>query len=393
MATESATSSLQPDSACLAFYRRLNAAAVALSAPFEEPEVGQTAARVAAALLGADWGALFLPDERGALTLAALHPEGASPAERGRLLAEPVVAAARSRQVEPAGAESPTLAACLLRGGDLLGVLGVGLNNGRKFGHFEELLLPLVAAQVALALENARLRLRERELQQEKSDFVSLVSHEFKTPLTSIKGYAQLVGRRLGGEADRNVRRFLLTIDDQAERLAQLASAMVLYTRLESGQIPFRRQPIDLVGALAAAVDHAGEKVGGRGFVRQVQVPSLLVDVDPECGRLALVNLLSVAARRTPEGGNVEVGLRQEGESALVWVHDQGAVLSPEQRHQLMGRLYQREGAAGPLEGEALDFAIAKAIVFGHGGRLWLEGEPGAGNTVYFTLPQPRPGS
>lgn len=379
---------------------RLCSALLAVASPLDPSATRQAVARAAAELLEARWGALYLASDGSSPHLAALHPDGANhrvalPADEGlvRLAVE-----TRQGQIASTNGAAPlipgvqgaqtALAVPLLRGQQLLGVLAAADDTpGRAFANEHVDLMALLATRVGTALENAYLREREREQRQEKSDFVSLVSHEFRTPLTSIKGYAQLAARRLGADADADVLRFLDTINAQADRLAALAADMVLHARLESGEIQMSLRPTDLRAVVGVAVDCGRSICGQHTILFEADPPPLPVVADPERLQQAVLNLLTSAARRAPEGSEITVGLRAEADRAIVWLRDRGPGLTPEQRNQILSRVYHREAAVGLGQGDALALAIAKAIVEAHDGRLWFEGEPDEGTTLYFGLP------
>ena len=244
-----------------------------------------------------------------------------------------------------------------------------------------------IAARAAPAIGNARHYERERQLRQEKDDFVSIVSHEFKTPLTSIKGFAQLVARRLGDRADEGTLRALETIDMQATRLARLANELVLYSRLESGQLQMQRRQAELLSIIRSAVEAVRASSDRHSYCVDASDDSFALVCDPDRVQQVMVNLLSNAVKYWPDGGEVRVCVRRSDAMAIVSVRDKGIGMTQEQQAQLFKRFYRSDSAMALGEGSGLGLAIAKGIIEAHGGRIWVESEPGKGSTFHFSLP------
>ncbi|MHB1133292.1 MAG: sensor histidine kinase [Chloroflexota bacterium] len=363
--------------------RRVGTAISLFNTSQDRHEIENSSVRLAMEALNAQWAALYRQDGADALALTAVCPEATRPA-----IDELVWRTAESGVTQATGqGPTATVAVPLRTGEGSLGVLAVHGHDLEQCGNEQCAALEVLAAHLALALENRRLREREAGLWQERNDFVSLVSHEFKTPLTSIKGYAQLVRRRLGAQADPGLVRFLTTIDSQADRLSDLASDIVLYTRLGAGLVDLEFAPTDLVRIVGEAIEMV--QAGGEQtqFVLDSAEPALPLVADRERLTRALVNVLAGAGKRSPTDSQVSVGLHRRNGQAIVWIRDRGPTLSAEQRQQVFQRLYQHDG--GPFgEAAALGLALAKAVCEAHSGRLWLESEEHLpGTTVLLSLP------
>ncbi|HEV7215379.1 MAG TPA: PAS domain S-box protein [Chloroflexota bacterium] len=231
---------------------------------------------------------------------------------------------------------------------------------------------------------------REREVDRMKSEFVSLVSHEMRTPLTSIKGYAYLLLSGDTGELASEQRTFAQVIIDNADRLSAMIDAFLDLSRIESGRMELVRAPVDLAALIASVITSIRPQVEAK---RQRLVTEIAGDLPPlsgDAGRLAqiMTNLVSNAQKYTPPGGTITVAARQEGESLHLSVADTGIGISPEERAQLFTRFYRasnRETQA--VGGTGLGLAITKSLVELHGGSISVRSEPGAGATFTVVLP------
>ncbi|MHB1005299.1 MAG: sensor histidine kinase [Chloroflexota bacterium] len=363
----------------------------------------QIIVRSAAELLGTKWAALMLCDEAaGTLRLAARQGpthtclpntlrlgEGlvgkVAQTRRPILVSDYAAYPDRLATLEAAGA---VLGVPVQRAEVLAGVLAVGNDPSQPAFDEDDLgLLSALASLAALVVENDRLRVRARELHQEKDDFVAIVSHEFKTPLTAIKGFSQLLARRLGVDADANTKNALATIDQQATRLARMATDLVTTTRLESGQLEIHKRPTDLIAIVRNGVQALQGSAEGHTLCIDTTDEALELECDPDRLQQVVVNLVGNAVKYSPAGGEVSVTVRRSDGFVVVAVQDRGIGLTEEQQGLLFRRFYRADKAVALGEGSGLGLAIAKGIVEAHGGRMWVESQVDHGSTFSFSLP------
>jgi signal transduction histidine kinase len=225
-----------------------------------------------------------------------------------------------------------------------------------------------------------------------RDEIVSVVSHDFSSPLTVILSYAQMLEDRAG---DGETRRMLEVIGTQARQLAALATNTLLYSRMDSGPLPLRPEAVRLVGLLRSIVEgHCGR--GRPRIALEVPPGEVEVQADPSRLRQVFDNLLGNAIRHSPDGGTVRVGLRGEADGATLWVADEGPGIPAHQ----VGRLFQKfsrldEAVAGGGGGTGLGLYICRSIVEAHGGRIAVTAGPGGGARFEVWLPaeiQSRPG-
>jgi signal transduction histidine kinase len=196
-----------------------------------------------------------------------------------------------------------------------------------------------------------------QRLQEAKDDFLSIASHELKTPLTSLRGYTQLLQQRLLGigPADERTLRYLTTIDNQTRRVAELVDTLLDVSRLDAGRLQLRRDRFDLVALVREAAAQVGELSSRHTIVVQAEVPTLVGDWDRDRIEQIVVNLLTNAVRYSPGGGEISVTVATrprdrataEGElDALVRVRDGGVGIAHDQLEAIFERFHRvHEGA------------------------------------------------
>ena len=231
---------------------------------------------------------------------------------------------------------------------------------------------------------------RLRASRQMQVDFVANVSHELRTPLTAIKGLVETL--RDGAVDDPQVRdRFLETVDDETDRLIRLVNDLLILSRADSEALNLQRQTVDMVDLVSSTVARLAAQAEAKDLVVGVETNAapLQALADPDRIEQVLLNLLDNAIKYSPPGGSVTVGVAGDpGEDVQVWVRDEGIGIPEEDLARVGERFYRADRARSRAEGgSGLGLAIARALVEGHGGRLWLESQEGQGTLATFTLP------
>lgn len=225
--------------------------------------------------------------------------------------------------------------------------------------------------------------------QRAQRDFVANVSHELKTPLTSIQGFAQAIQEgAVVGEGERE--RAAAIIHEEAERLRRLVEDLLDLARFDAGQVQLERQGIELHRLLDGTIDRFRVMAGEKGVALAVDVPELPTVIG-DADRLAqvFINLLDNAVSHTPDGGRIRVTGQAAGGWIRVTVIDTGPGIGPKQLPRVFERFYQADEARSG--GAGLGLAIAQEIVEAHGGRIWVESELGQGSRFFVELPVARP--
>jgi PAS domain S-box-containing protein len=228
-----------------------------------------------------------------------------------------------------------------------------------------------------------------RQAQQEKDNFISIVSHELKTPITSIKGYAQMLLRRAeeAGSDERDLKG-LRIINDEVERMVDLINQLLDVQRLEMQRLQLNLDRVDLVSLTLDTVDRL--QMTTSRHTLQPRVPEGPVWVYGDAVRLAQVlgNLIMNAIKYSPAGGPVEVSLERQEGRAWVSVRDWGIGIAPEDQPHLFQRFWRgtrKENTS--LTGMGLGLYISREIVRRHHGDIVFRSQPGQGSTFLFWLP------
>ncbi|MDZ7728933.1 MAG: HAMP domain-containing sensor histidine kinase [Dehalococcoidia bacterium] len=226
--------------------------------------------------------------------------------------------------------------------------------------------------------------------QQTLRDFLANISHELKTPLTSIRGFSEAV---LDGTIDdeEGIRRSARIINDESGRVLRLVEELLDLSRIESGQVPMRKEPMELdelFEHLSVLFGLRSEESGVRLEISNTSSGRVIGDFD----RLEQVlnNLLDNAFRHTPGGGLIRLAARDVHEGAIqVTVSDSGSGIPEEDIPHLFDRFYRAKstGNGAARSGYGLGLSISREIVRAHGGEIWATSESGQGTTFVFTLP------
>jgi len=220
--------------------------------------------------------------------------------------------------------------------------------------------------------------------ERHKSELISMVSHEVRTPLASVLGFTRLLLERNLPERDR--RRYLKIIDAEATRLATLVSDFLDARLIEEGHFALRPELFDLrslvleQAELTLAHDESHEL--------ELNVPETPLEVEADRSRLAQVvgNILSNAVKYSPAGGRITVGAAEAAGSARVWVDDEGTGIAPEHREQIFQPFYRGDAAAAGIPGTGLGLAVSRRIVEAHNGRIGFDPIDG-GTRFWIDLP------
>jgi two-component system, OmpR family, sensor histidine kinase KdpD len=279
-----------------------------------------------------------------------------------------------------------------------VGVLNVSVSEGeREYTEHDLRALTVFAEHAAIAINNARLYQREREassrladLDVRRREFLAVVSHDLKAPLTSILGYSRLL-RDLGHRAtDEQTREFTEIIDKQARRMLQMIEQLLMATSVEQGAPVLAREPLDLERIVREEVAAFGGVLAGRPVTVHVSEELPIVYGDRSAVEHILANLLDNAAKYSEDGSPIDIGIESADEEVRIGVADRGPGIPEEHLSGVFDR-YQRGSPGG--SGVGLGLFIVRSLAQGHGGRVWAENRRGGGAEVFFTLPLRREGS
>jgi signal transduction histidine kinase len=283
---------------------------------------------------------------------------------------------------------------------EVIGALIIAANDPDRAMTDDKLpLAEVLAERAALAIENAKLyteqveaRRKVEDLSRLKDEFLSIASHELRTPVTSIKGYTQLA-KMLIKEGDLTTSEEYLDIAlDQIDRMSRLILELLDVSRIETGRLEIRREPIAWAQFVRDVVHRHHTAVSDRRFHLQVPDESKFITGDRDRLEQVLGNLLENAVKYSPEGSDIMVGVEDRGDSYLTSVCDRGIGIPVDELAQVFERFHRgRHVSSTNYGGLGLGLYITKQIIERHGGSIWVESKEGAGTTFYFSLPNEAP--
>ncbi|MCJ7700280.1 MAG: ATP-binding protein [Anaerolineales bacterium] len=247
-----------------------------------------------------------------------------------------------------------------------------------------------LAARAAAVIENARLYLAVQKANEAKSQFVSIVTHELRIPLTSIKGYTDLIRQAVIGPVNEQQMEFLNVIRSNADRMATLISDLSDVSRIERGILKLEPVLVPLHGYVDETINRLRPKIEEKEQKINNKVPHTLPRVFADPNRLVqvLTNLISNAWKYTPEGGKITVQAVQNNNMILVEVIDTGIGISSEDQTKLFTQFFRAESPeVREQTGWGLGLNVTKRLVEFMGGNIGMDSKLQVGSTFWFTLP------
>jgi signal transduction histidine kinase/HAMP domain-containing protein len=230
---------------------------------------------------------------------------------------------------------------------------------------------------------------RETEVDRLKDGFIAQISHELRTPLTSIKGFSDLLLSAVGSRIGDQQRLFVETINRHANALEDMIGDLLDFTQLEAGNLGLRVEPMSIENVVRQVADKWAGRFEEKDLQFSISIEGPIPQILGDEARLrrALDNLVENAWNYTVEG-EATVSLGANEHSVTVAVKDTGVGIAPEDQSHLFTRFY-RVGLDRTVDvrGVGVDLYVTKAIIEGHGGKIWVESELGKGSTFTFTLP------
>lgn len=227
-----------------------------------------------------------------------------------------------------------------------------------------------------------------RKVDELKDEFIGLVSHEIRSPLTVIMGAVNTAlteGARLTRE---EMRQLLQDAASETENLSHLLGNLLELSRAQAGRLVLTKEPVSLRNVVRTVVDKIRQQSAIHRFV--VDLPRGLPMVYADQLRLERIfhNLLENAVKYSPDGGDIRIFARQDGDNLVIGVSDNGIGISPHDQGKLFSAFQRLEDRRlTGVKGVGLGLLVCRRLVEAHGGRIWVESEPGKGSTFSFTLP------
>jgi len=277
----------------------------------------------------------------------------------------------------------------------IIGVLRVGSRRIDFFTPDQLEFLTIIADELAIIIEmvtlyeNISRKAQElAQLNKLKDEFLSTVSHELKTPLTTIKGFVSVILSGEVGPLNEQQSNFLAVVDQSVNRLTHLISNLLDLSRL-NGKVEMEFQKTDLKELVRESVStmqlKAREKKVSLSNAVDKELP--VVQADNRWIGQVIDNLLLNAIKYAGSGAKVSISGTDKGEAVVICVEDNGPGIPPEEQKMVFDKFYRGRASINQVPGTGLGLAISKSVVEKHGGKIWLESKPGLGSKFCFALP------
>jgi signal transduction histidine kinase len=255
-----------------------------------------------------------------------------------------------------------------------------------------------IVEHASVAIENARLLGEVEAANRSKTEFVSFVAHELKNPMTSIRGYTDLLKAGHVGEVSEQQVQFLGTIRSNVDRMTRLVSDLADVMRMETGHLRVEMSSTHVAEVVEETVKALSGQIEEKNQEIVVDVEDNLPPIWADHTRMVqvLTNLVSNAHKYTPDGGEIWVGVRLETPESDAadprpalhhWVRDTGIGMSEEELAQIFRKFYRSDRAKEMAQGTGLGLLITRNLVEQHQGKLWVESKVGEGTTFHYTIP------
>jgi len=297
------------------------------------------------------------------------------------------------------GVQQPrsAIAIPLLAGASRIGVLVLeNLRLPARFAPADLEFVQAVADLIALSIASTRLREQLQvsqaisEANRMKADLISILAHEMRTPLTSVKGYSTALLMDEVSFDPATQREFLQIIGEECDVLQALIRDLLESSIIDAGLLKLEPQPVMLPRLTRDLIDDLAHRSKNHRLVVDFPAGFPLVDADPDRITQVLRNLLDNAIKYSPAGGLIVVRGAVRGGEVVISVADQGVGIAPEDVNRLFERFFRVQSGLGRhVVGSGLGLPIARTIIESHGGRIWAESQAGHGSTFHFTLPLP----
>ncbi len=268
--------------------------------------------------------------------------------------------------------------------------LVIALQNAMRF---EEIKLFNLELQHKVDLATIKLRQQNKKLvvaDELKDDFLSIASHQMRTPISAISGYASILNSGDAGKLNADQQKFAKIIENSTKRLSYLINDFLTASRLRSGKFDIDKSEADLKSMLKSEVASLEDQFESKDVKLRVNIDSHIpkMQVDEQKLRQVMMNLMDNALHYTQKGGKVEVTLKQDGRAAMFEVKDNGIGVPKDAQSELFSKMF-RAGNAKEVrpDGTGLGLYLAKKVVLGHNGHIIFESEEGEGSTFGFKIP------
>jgi signal transduction histidine kinase len=227
----------------------------------------------------------------------------------------------------------------------------------------------------------------QKLIDEKKDEFIGIASHELKTPLTSVKGYVQIVQTLLAKENHSTALKYIQKANQFIDRLHSLISELLDITKIHHGKLLLKQSEFNFNQILTETIEIINPSSSNHTIEVVGQIDNIVVG-DKERIQQVLINLLSNAIKYSPNANKVEVYLQNFPDHLHISVKDYGIGIPRPDQKKIFDKFYRVEDNSKQFQGLGIGLFIAAEIIRRHKGEIWVEGEPGKGSTFHFTLPQ-----
>lgn len=245
-------------------------------------------------------------------------------------------------------------------------------NSENKPGHFSGILMDIT---------------EQKQDDLRKNDFIGMVSHELKTPLTSLKAYVQMLNAKTRNSDNDFIPNALAKVESQVNKMSTLINGFLNVTRFDSGKISLLKQDFNIAELIREVIEETALFTTSH-HIAEDTCESLYVNADRDKIAQVISNLLSNAIKYSPRGKTIKVACERAGDMLKVSVKDEGMGIKPQYIDKLFERFYRVESThTKTVSGFGIGLYLSAEIIERHNGRIWVESEAGTGSTFFFELP------
>lgn len=268
------------------------------------------------------------------------------------------------------------------------------VNNRRKNGE-----LYVAQASISPVIENNKVAFfvgierditRAKEVDRMKTEFISLASHQLRTPLSAMKWFLEMLLKGDAGNLNKEQAEMIDNINQSNERMINLVNSLLNISRIESGRIIIDPQKTDLAKLIKDLLTELQNKIEEKKqqLELKIQVGLPLINLDSKLIRNALQNLLTNAIKYTPNKGIIKLSVKKQNDNFIIKVSDNGYGIPKKEQEKVFGKLYRGSNVVKfETDGNGLGLYLVKGIVDASGGKIWFESEEGKGTCFWISLP------